>query len=129
MHFSGLFFQKTSAEIQMWGVKMKKGQILSKGLIAMIVILLSVITMTFNASAKEPLIVEQGFIASYGPGKVGESHRNYKVAEAIFHIGLDTHKLPPETIPDTNGRFTLYLEPQYNRVIRSDSNYEFGLGF
>ena len=94
--------------------------------------LVFIITLTIIGStshAKNTLVAEKGLLIGYGHGYVGGCHNSYKPLLFIYHIGFDAHKLLPSVIPDTQKRLTLYLEPQYNKVIRPSNNYEFGLGF
>lgn len=101
------------------------------------ILLVLVLTATFClikptlsiAASNNGYIAEQGLIISYGNGFVGESHRNYRVTSFIYHIGFKLHSIFPSFIAANNGRFTFYLEPQYDAVTRPSGNYEFGLGF
>ncbi len=74
------------------------------------------------------LIVENGVVVAYGNGFIGESHQRYKISSFIFHIGLRAHTIFPSFIPQTKGKLTLYLEPQYNVVDKPSGNYEIGVG-
>ena len=92
----------------------------------MLLLQLSMIPSSYGGNK---YIAEKGFLTGYGYGRVGGSHRQYRPLLFIFHLGLDAHKLIPSLIPNAHKRLTFYLEPQYNKVIRPGSNYEFGLGF
>ena len=59
---------------------------------------------------------------------MGGSHRSYRAALFILHIGFDAHSLLPSLIPPTHRRLLIYLEPQYNIVTHPSGNYEFGIG-
>ncbi len=98
--------------------------------VLLLVFVFCIIKPNFSTAANNNgYIAEQGLIVSYGNGFVGESHRSYRVASFIYHIGFKAHSIFPSLVPPNNGRFTLYLEPQYDTVTRPSGNYEFGLGF
>ncbi len=101
-------------------MKFKKG--------SLIIVILLLLTST-NSFGKSSYVAEKGFLTGYGYGRVGGCHTLYRPLLFIYHIGLDAHKLLPSVIPYTQKRLTLYLEPQYNKVIHPASDYEFGLGF
>jgi len=84
---------------------------------------------SYNASAKTVgLIRESGFVIGYGNGHIGSIHKVYRPLLLIYHVGFDAHKLFPNIIPDSKGKFTFYLEPQFNPLTKPSSQYEFGIG-
>ena len=85
-------------------------------------------TKNVYADSLKTYLSEESLLLAYGNGFVGESHRSYRPFLTIIHLGFDAHRLLPSIFPVSNGRLTLYLEPQYNRVVKPAGNYEFGIG-
>jgi len=85
---------------------------------------------SYCSSAKTiGLIRESGFVIGYGNGHINSENRVYRPLLLIYHIGFDAHKLFPNIIPDSKGKFTFYLEPQFNPLLMPSDQYEVGIGF
>ena len=84
----------------------------------------------YCANAKTiDFIKESGFLVGYGNGHINSENRAYRPLLLIYHIGFDAHKLFPNIIPDSKGKFTFYLEPQFNPLLIPSDQYEVGIGF
>ncbi len=99
-----------------------------------VLIVFSFFILSSFAQAKDyghlgSMVRESGFVIGYGNGHINGEDRVYRPLLLIYHIGFDAHKLFPSIIPDSKGKLTFYLEPQFNPLLVPSDQYEVGIGF
>jgi hypothetical protein len=68
---------------------------------------------------------EAGFIGGYGDASLDEGV--YRTLLMMGHLAKDiTHLIP--VLKDHRGRFSFFLEPQFNYILKPAGEIEFGLG-
>ena len=78
-------------------------------------------------STAEPyrLFSESSIILGYGSGIIHKV--DYDTAFIILHLGINLDRYYP-SLNSYEGNLSFYIEPQFNPVINSESDYEVGLG-
>ncbi len=81
----------------------------------------------YSDSTIEPyqLFSESSLILGYGSGIIRKV--DYETALVILHLGVNLDKYFP-SLKSYEGRLYFYIEPQFNPVLNSGSDYELGLG-
>jgi opacity protein-like surface antigen len=71
------------------------------------------------------LFSESSLILGYGSGFIHKV--DYETALIILHLGVNLDRYFP-SLNSYKGKLSFFIEPQFNPVINSESDYELGLG-
>jgi hypothetical protein len=78
-----------------------------------------------STTSPDSLFSESSLILGYGSGFIRKM--DYETALIIIHFGVNLERYFP-SLNSYKGKLSFFIEPQFNPVINSESDYEVGLG-